>query len=427
MNEYREKNCRLLGKGQWISNDDIQSGFNNNDLVVGGSGSGKTGGYMIPNIRQGNGNMVITDTKSTLHKRLGEQLRRQGYDVSVLDFVNPEKSGKYNPLEYIRTVNHSGVEEYNHKDIISLARILVPTRIKHDPFWEESARTVMSFLIAFTLEALKEEEHCMHSIVELYRQLGQENGRKRFEVWCMEHPDSFAAKKYAMFRGVTNVDRTWECISQFLSEALEPFDFREMEMIFGYTGTGKTIRLSDLWEKKTAIFLNISDTRRFTDRVANLFYTQALQVLCAQADLREEGRLPRPVRFMLDDFAANVYIEDFDKLISVIRSRNISVSVILQSLTQLQAMYSKEKADTIVTNCDHMLYLGGQDIETARYIGYRSGKTEDHILLMPMGKAYLIERGKKGILIDRIPPYEAERERAPREICREIEDNTLFI
>lgn len=261
----------------------------------------------------------------------------------------------------------------------------------------------------------------MSSIVELYRQLGMENGKKRFEVWCMEHPNSFAAKKYAMFCGVMNVDRTWGCISQFLAEALEPFDFREMEYIFGRTGAGKKINLSDLWEKKKVIFLNISDTDRYADRVANLFYTQALQVLCAEADLRNEGRLPRPVRFILDDFAANVYIEDFDKLISVIRSRNISVSVILQSLTQLQSMYSKEQADTIVTNCDHLLYLGGQDIETARYIGYRSNKTEDHILLMPIGKAYLIERGKLGIMVDRVPPYEIERQSFDKENQKDSE------
>lgn len=273
MGIYEKNNCRILGKGQWISNDDIKSGLNNNDLIIGGTGSGKTGGYVIPNIRQANGNMVITDTKSILYKKLGKELEKQGYDVSILDFVNPERSDTYNPLEYIRTVNHFGLADYNHKDIISLSRVLVPTRIKHDPFWEESARTVMAFLIAFTLEALREEDHCMSSIVELYRQLGMENGKKRFEVWCMEHPNSFAAKKYAMFCGVMNVDRTWGCISQFLAEALEPFDFREMEYIFGRTGAGKKINLSDLWEKKKVIFLNISDTDRYADRVANLFYT----------------------------------------------------------------------------------------------------------------------------------------------------------
>lgn len=161
MGIYEKNNCRILGKGQWISNDDIKSGLNNNDLIIGGTGSGKTGGYVIPNIRQANGNMVITDTKSILYKKLGKELEKQGYDVSILDFVNPERSDTYNPLEYIRTVNHFGLADYNHKDIISLSRVLVPTRIKHDPFWEESARTVMAFLIAFTLEALREEDHCM--------------------------------------------------------------------------------------------------------------------------------------------------------------------------------------------------------------------------------------------------------------------------
>ena len=180
MGIYEKNNCRILGKGQWISNDDIKSGLNNNDLIIGGTGSGKTGGYVIPNIRQANGNMVITDTKSILYKKLGKELEKQGYDVSILDFVNPERSDTYNPLEYIRTVNHFGLADYNHKDIISLSRVLVPTRIKHDPFWEESARTVMAFLIAFTLEALREEDHCMSSIVELYRQLGMENGKNRF-------------------------------------------------------------------------------------------------------------------------------------------------------------------------------------------------------------------------------------------------------
>ena len=164
MGIYEKNNCRILGKGQWISNDDIKSGLNNNDLIIGGTGSGKTGGYVIPNIRQANGNMVITDTKSILYKKLGKELEKQGYDVSILDFVNPERSDTYNPLEYIRTVNHFGLADYNHKDIISLSRVLVPTRIKHDPFWEESARTVMAFLIAFTLEALREEDHCMRCV-----------------------------------------------------------------------------------------------------------------------------------------------------------------------------------------------------------------------------------------------------------------------
>lgn len=405
---------RILGHNQWISNDDMTSGYNNNDLIIGGSGTGKTGGYVIPNVRQGYGNMVITDTKSQLIRLLGAELKKQGYDISVLDFVNPERSEAYNPLAYIRRSEYNGKEEYNNKDIISLSRSLLPNRSKTEPFWEESARTVLSFLIAFTVEAFREEEHHIGTVVDLYRQLVEERHLEKFETWCMLHPHSFAARKFRMFSGVMGVDKTWGCISQFLAEALEPFDYREMDMIFGKLGQGrKQLQLHELWEKKKVVFLNISDTDRYADQVANLFYTQAFQHLCLAADRMEDGRLPVPVRFILDDFASNVYIENFDKLISVIRSRNISVSVMLQSLSQLQAMYSREQADTIITNCDHLLYLGGQDIETARYIACRANKYEENVLLMPMGKAYLIERGKRGILIDRVAPYEEET------VCRE--------
>lgn len=401
---------RILGDGAFISNDDLNSGFNNNDLIVGGSGTGKTGGYVIPNIMCGYGNMVITDTKSRLIRLLGPELRKMGYDISVIDLVNPELSDAYNPLDYIRKYVKDGKEEYRNKDIVSLARAMMPARSKHDPFWEDSARTVLSFLLSFTLEALHDEDHHIGTVVELYRLLTGTRNIEKFESWCIAHPDSFAAKKYGMFSGCVSVDRTWACICQFLAEGLDLFDFKEMDLIFGKSGRKrKQLRISDLWEKKKVVFLNISDTDRYADKIANLLYTQFFQQLCLEADTRRKGRLDIPVRFILDDFAANVYIEDFDKLISVLRSRNISVSVIVQSLTQLQSMYSKEQADTIITNCDHLLYLGGQDIETANYIGYRSNKTVEHVLLMPPGKAYLIERGSLGKMIDRVTPYQSVR------------------
>ena len=146
----------------------------------------------------------------------------------------------------------------------------------------------------------------------------------------------------------------------------------------------------------------------------NLFYVQALQTLCQDADHMPAGRLKVPVRFILDDFASNARIEDFDKIISVIRSRNISVSVILQNLTQLNSLYSDAIAATILNNCDHILYLGGQDIETANYVGTRANKAMESVLLMPPNKAYLLEKGKRGELVDKIRPY-ADREYFSRE------------
>ncbi len=401
-------NKRIIGKDLWISNDDLTSGYNNNDLIVGGSGSGKTGGYVIPNIKNANSNLLVTDTKSQLVKKLRGDLERKGYTVKVIDFANPEKSMSYNPIEYIRVreVKEDYVK-YSSKDIVSLARILVPSRIKHDPFWEESARTVVSFLIAFTLEAFVEGDHSMVTVAELYHMLQDELGVEKMKVWCMENPDSYAARKFHMFESVMSVDKTWACIMQFVAEAIEPFDFEEADDIFAVpTSRENAVSILDLCDDRTVVFLNVSDIDRYADVLVSLIYAQAFQILFEEAEKMPNGRLKTPVRFILDDFASSVYIDNFDKIISVIRSRNISVSVILQSLSQLDALYTKGQANTIITNCDHLLYLGGQDINTASYIGHRSNKTEDNVMLMPAGKAYFIERGKRGILIDRVPPYE---------------------
>lgn len=411
MNHYKNRRDqktaggRILAAGRCADDDDLHSGLNNNDLIIGCSGSGKTGSYVIPNIRRCHGSMIITDTKGQLYGRLGKDLTESGYKVYLIDFAEPERSMGYNPLDYIR----KKAEQYNTKDIVSIATTLCPVRTEKDPFWESAAETVIEFLIAFAMEALVIEEHDMISVVDLFRQLSIPSGRQAMEQWCDDNPDSFAAKKYGMFKGIYEADRTWSCIQQFVSVALDVFDFAEIQSVFRCRDDSCIINLEKIGEEKTAVFLNVSDTDRYADRLVNLFYTQAMQVLCRSADRTlPMGRLKVPVRFFLDDFAANTEIENFDKLISVIRSRNISVSVILQNMTQLYSMYSEAQASTILNNCDHILYLGGQDITTARYIGARANKTEENILLMPFDKAYLIEKGKPAELVDKIKPYAEE-------------------
>ena len=416
------KKGRRLAAGHYVSDDDISSGMNNNDLIIGCSGSGKTGGYVIPNIRRGHGSMVITDTKGQLYNRLGKDLAAAGYKVYLLDFINPEYSVGYNPLEYIRKKPNRKQNEkkngsaYNTRDIVSMAHLLCPVRQDdRDPFWRQTAQTVIAFMVGFTLEALIPEEHNMLSVVDIFRQLSVPSGRKAIEQWCDDNPESFAARKYKMFCGVYDADRTWACVQQFVSEALQPFDFDEVIPMFSSEDREKLLNLHKIGREKSAVFLNISDTNRYADELVNLFYTQAMQILCEDADhIRPTGRLRIPIRFIMDDFAANAYIENFDKLISVIRSRNISVSVILQNITQLYSLYSKAEAATILNNCDHILYLGGQDIETAEYIGMRSSRTAETVLLMPRDKAYLIEKGGRGELVDKITPY-AEENRIERE------------
>ena len=180
------------------------------------------------------------------------------------------------------------------------------------------------------------------------------------------------------------------------------FDFDEIQTMFS---GDDPIRFTDLGNKKCAVFLNVSDTDRALDTLVNVFYTQLFQILCKQADSTDEGRLKVPVRVFLDDFATNVYIENFDKLISVIRSREICVSVILQSISQLDSVYNKSQALTIINNCDHVIYLGGSDLQTAEYMAARMCKPTESILCMPNEEILLLTRGKKGEQVSRVKPY----------------------
>jgi type IV secretion system protein VirD4 len=180
-------------------------------------------------------------------------------------------------------------------------------------------------------------------------------------------------------------------------------------MLFG----GNSFNIADLGREKTVLFINVSDTDRAFDSIVNIFYTQALQVLCAEADSKADGRLAVPVRMILDDFAASARIPDFDKLMSVIRSREISVSIILQSLSQLDTLYDRAMSLTIINNCDNILYLGGKDMETANFVANFAGKTPEAILSMERDKAYLIRTGEKARLVQKIAPYSTVEDYEP--------------
>ncbi len=206
-------------------------------------------------------------------------------------------------------------------------------------------------------------------------------------------PGSFALSRYRLFQSVSeSAEKTAACIFSFLASKLAPFSFGDAVRVFT---NPERINIKELGRKKTAVFLNISDTDDSMYRLANIFYTQALHTLCELADKSPGHRLRVPVRFYLDDFASNVVIPDFDRIISVIRSREISVSVIIQSLSQLESLYGSPKAMTILNNCDNMLCLGaGRDLETARYISQQANKPVSAVLNTPLSEAWLLTRGE---------------------------------
>lgn len=383
-----KEKCRILASGETADNDTRRTGLNNNDLVIGPSGAGKSRGYVLPNIMQCNESIIVSDSKNSLWHKTEKLLRQAGYQVFCLDLRDCEKSCGYNPLDYIGFDPDSG--RYREQDIMTIAAVLSPVTIKHDPFWELAARTVLECLIAYTLECLPLEEHTLSSVVTLF----QEISAGYFQLLIKEleelDPDSFALQRWQMFRTMAAADRTTASVMGILTEKLAPLAFHGTETMFTRTDR---IRIADIGRRKTAVFVNVSDTDRSLDRMVSLFYTQVLQELCNQADRMPDGRLEMPVRLILDDFAANVSIPDFDKIISVIRSREISVSIILQSISQLEDIYGLQKAMTIINNCDSLLYLGGLDVQTASYIAVKANKAASTILNMPLDQAQLFIRG----------------------------------
>lgn len=384
---------RILAEGHIISNDTWQTGLNNNDLIIGPSGAGKTRGYVMPNILQCNESMVVADTKGALCSEVGPVLEQEGYKVMELNLADCALSPYgYNPLAYIRC-DHRG--KFSEQDILTLASCIIPIETLRDPYWENMARIYLESAVSYVLEALPQEEQDFTSIVRLAGEMGPGGKYKKLmDELAVIDPESFALSRYRLFQSVSdNANTTSSCIHSFLASKISPLAFDGASALLR---NPKKINFKELGRKKTAVFLNISDTDSSMYRLANIFYTQALHTLCDLADKSPSHRLKVPVRFYLDDFASNVVIPDFDRIISVIRSREISVSIIIQSLSQIESLYGHSKAMTVINNCDNLLCLGaGRDISTAKYISCQANKPVSAILNTPLDKSWLLTRGNK--------------------------------
>lgn len=427
----KKNNTRVLAKDLYVSNDTRETHLNNNDLIIGSSGCGKTGSYVIPNLQNLSGSLVVSDTKRRLEKLFRKDLEARGYEVAVIDLVDPEKSSMgYNPLKLIRRTRDNHVRE---QDVLTLASTICPEIDPDEPYWDMSARSYIAFLIGFCLEACPEEDHTMRTIVNLHQAFQDRSGRDGIKEWTDAHPGSFISHRFQDCVSLTSSERTWSCIRSFASRSLEWFDFAEADMIFSQPDSFDP---AELGKKKMVLFLNVSDLDHTFDPLVIMMYSQILQSLCAEADENEDGRLAVPVRIIMDDFAASAKIPDFDKTISVIRSRGISCSIILQSLTQLESLYPYASAMTIINNCDHIIYMGTQDLKTAEFIASHAFKTPENVMCLPLDKVILITKGQKAVVADKVRPYstlkgktvpkKAEEKRKSEEKHVET-DNTICI
>ena len=391
------RSSRILAKGVTASNDTWATGRNNNDLLIGPSGGGKTRGYVIPNILHAQDSMIIADTKGNLCRLYGEYLKQRGYRVMHLDFRDVASTPwGYNPLDYVRACrdsesNRNG-DYYSEQDIKKIAQSICPCQNAGEPFWDFASQMYLEAIILFVLNQLPDEQHDLYEAYTFLAKMGTEELKDMIEEERITHPRSAFARKIGMIRQNEKADRMDASIKGILAQHLDVVAYPGMRRMFRMK---QQVDMGSFLREKTALFISISDSDRSQDSLVNLFYTQALQYLMNAADKQSDSRLPIPVRFILDDFSTNTLIPDFDKIIAVIRSREIYVSLVVQSLSQLEGLYGHARAQTIVNNCDHCLYLGGADIETAEYFARKLNRLTSTVLDLPLDSMFLFTRGEK--------------------------------
>lgn len=414
---YPVKTKRILAKDIFADNNTWATGLNNNDLIIGPAGSGKTRGYVTPNILHAQDNLIVADTKGNLRKKYGGYLEKRGYTVMHLDFTDVAATPfGYNPLSYIRAYpdsesNRDG-DYYNEQDIKKVAQAICPIQSQKEVYWDVAAQMYLEAILLFIMNELPEEQHDLCEAYTFLANMNTEELENMIEEEITAHPNSAFARKIQMIRQNARAEKMDASIKGILAQHLDVVAYSGVKRMFR---TERQVDLDAFLHGKTALFLSVSDSDRSQDTLINLFYTQALQYLLAAADRQPDSRLPIPVRFILDDFSTNTVIPDFDKIISVIRSREIYVSLIVQSLSQLEGLYDHARAQTIINNCDHCLYLGGADTETARYFAEKFNCQVSTVLNLPLDALFIFTRGSEP---RRAQKYDLEHDKIYRSLMR---------
>ncbi len=343
---------------------------NLNVLVVGGSGAGKTFSYCKPNIMQANSSFVILDPKGEILRDTGHLLESKGYEVRILDLINMEKSHCYNPFVYLR--NDNDVQRL----VTNLFKSTTPKGSQsNDPFWDTAASMLLLALIYYLVYRAPKDEQNFSMVMEMlrYGAIEDEESTKPtaldllFQQLEDEIPNHIALKYYRSYHSGSG--KTLKSIQVTLQSRLEKFNLESMASLTN----ADELSLSTLGEKKVVLFALIPDNDTSFNFLVSILYTQLFQQLFYIADYKYGGSLPIPVHFVMDEFANVSLPDDFDKILSVMRSRNVSVSIILQNLAQLKALFDKQW-ESIIGNCDTFLYLGGNEQSTHKYVSELLGK-----------------------------------------------------
>ena len=348
---------------------DPKNARNKNVLVVGGSGSGKTRFWLKPNLLQCHSSYVVTDPKGTIVLECGNAMLKNGYKVRILNTINFKKSMHYNPFAYV----------HSEKDILKLVTTLM-TNTKGegsggDPFWEKSERLLLTALIAYLHYEAPAEEQNFATLLEMLNtmQVLEDDEEYQnpvdllFEELAKKKPNSFAGRQYKLYKLAAG--KTAKSILISCGARLAPFDIQELRDLTMYD----ELQLDTLGDKKTALFLIMSDTDSTFNFLISMVYTQLFNLLCDKADDVYGGKLPIHVRCLIDECANIGQIPNLEKLVATIRSREISACLVLQARSQLKAIY-KDNADTIVGNMDSQIFLGGSEPTTLKDLSEMLGK-----------------------------------------------------
>ena len=380
--DKNNNNSKILTQNVQIGLDGRKHRRNLNVLICGGSGAGKTRFYAKPNIMQCNCSFVILDPKGEILRDTGGLLEHKGYEVKILDLINMDKSHCYNPFVYLKDDNDV------QRLVTNLFKSTTPKGSQsNDPFWDTAASMLLLSLIFYLWYEAPEEEQNFTMVMEMLRAGDVKEDDDMylspldllFEKLENTNPDHIALKYYKDYH--SGSAKTLKSIQITLASRLEKFNLRSLSML---TMTDE-LELSSLGEKKTALFALIPDNDTSFNFIVSILYTQLFQQLFYVADHKYKGSLPVPVHFVMDEFANVSLPDDFDKILSVMRSRQVSVSIILQNLAQLKSLFEKQW-ESIVGNCDEFLYLGGNEQSTHKYVSELLGK--ENLDLNTYGKSH---------------------------------------
>lgn len=389
----------ILGEGVIYSTDCSQTGLNNNVLVCGSSGCGKTMSITEARLLETfHSSVIATVTKRRIVDKYKPVFRRRGYIVEDLNFINPSESDvAYDPLEYVDS----------YADIRFLAESIVradPQKDKSnaDPYWDHAAISLLSAEIAYIMMA--EEDATFNDVLELHDRITIEERSDRmetsldilFEILEKTNPGSFAVSCWRSFRQLPI--KTASCVFGTLNTTIDTIFSPELRAMIARK---KKVDFEKLANRKTILFISTSAVNPALHNFINMFYAQAFKQLFEFAESRLSGRLPIPVHVVCDDFATGSRILNFPEYISIFREKGVSVTLLVQSESQIESIYSPEDATTIINNCDTYLYMGGMDLTTARHISERLNAPLEDVLSMPVGQEFIFRRGQKPIATKR--------------------------